>query len=35
MTDAIEFTLDDREVETKAGETIWQVAKRRGMDASA
>ncbi|SFP36915.1 formate dehydrogenase subunit alpha [Tranquillimonas alkanivorans] len=30
MSDTIRFTLDDREVEARAGETIWQVAKREG-----
>jgi formate dehydrogenase major subunit len=30
MTDTITFTLDGREVEASAGETIWQVAKRVG-----
>jgi formate dehydrogenase major subunit len=28
MTDSIKLTLDGREVEAKAGETIWQVAQR-------
>jgi formate dehydrogenase major subunit len=32
MTDAITFTLDGREVEARAGETIWQVAKRESID---
>jgi formate dehydrogenase major subunit len=32
MTDAIKFTLDGREVEARPGETIWQVAKREGID---
>src|SRR5919106_522297 len=32
MTDAIQFTLDGREVEAKPGETIWQVAARAGID---
>jgi formate dehydrogenase major subunit len=30
MTETITFTLDGREVEAQAGETIWQVAKREG-----
>ena len=30
MTETIRFTLDGREVEAKAGETIWQVAERLG-----
>src|SRR3990172_4056187 len=30
MTDRITFTLDGREVEAEAGETIWQVAQRHG-----
>ena len=29
---AIRFTLDGREVEARAGETIWQVAQRNGTD---
>jgi formate dehydrogenase major subunit len=32
MTDAIKFTLDGREVEARPGETIWQVARREGID---
>ena len=32
MTDAITFTLDGREVEARPGETIWQVARRQGID---
>ena len=32
MTDQIKFTLDGREVAAKAGETIWDVAKRHGTD---
>ena len=32
MTDQIKFTLDGREVTAKAGETIWDVAKRHGTD---
>jgi formate dehydrogenase major subunit len=28
----VKFTLDGREVEARAGETIWQVAKRVGVD---
>jgi len=30
MSDPITFTLDGEEVEARAGETIWQVAKRQG-----
>ena len=30
MSKKIKFTLDGREVEAEAGETIWQVAKREG-----
>src|ERR1700755_1834028 len=30
MTDGIKFTLDGAEVEALPGETIWQVANRRG-----
>ena len=30
MTDRITFTLDGREVEAEAGESIWEVAKRQG-----
>ncbi len=30
MTDTIKFTLDGTQVEAAPGETIWQVAKRRG-----
>ena len=30
MSDTIRFSLDGREVEARAGETIWQVAKREG-----
>jgi len=30
MTDSITFTLDGREVTARAGETIWEVAKREG-----
>jgi formate dehydrogenase major subunit len=30
MTDPIRFTLDGREVEARAGETIWDVARREG-----
>ena len=29
---AIKFTLDGREVEARAGETIWQVAQRLGTE---
>ena len=32
MTDVITFTLDGREVEARPGETIWQVARRHGID---
>src|SRR4051812_48429168 len=32
MTDAIKFTLDGEEVEARPGETIWQVANRRGTE---
>ncbi len=32
MSDRITFTLDGREVSAKAGETIWEVAKREGTD---
>jgi formate dehydrogenase major subunit len=32
MGDAIRFSLDGREVEARAGETIWQVAKRCGTE---
>ena len=32
MTETITFTLDGKEVEAKAGETIWQVAQRNGTD---
>jgi len=28
----VKFTLDGKEVEARAGETIWQVAKREGVD---
>jgi len=28
----VKFTLDGRAVEARAGETIWQVAKREGVD---
>ena len=31
MTDPIRFTLDGREVESAAGESIWQVAQREGI----
>ncbi|NSX54979.1 formate dehydrogenase subunit alpha [Parasulfitobacter algicola] len=30
MSGTIKFTLDGKEVEAQAGETIWQVAKRQG-----
>ena len=32
MSRSIHFTLDGREVEARAGETIWQVAQRNGTD---
>jgi formate dehydrogenase major subunit len=32
MTDKIRFLLDGAEVEANAGETIWQVANRRGTE---
>ena len=32
MTDSIRFMLDGREVEASPAETIWQVAKREGVD---
>ncbi|MBV9523923.1 MAG: molybdopterin-dependent oxidoreductase, partial [Alphaproteobacteria bacterium] len=32
MTDTIKFTLDGAEVEAAPGETIWQVANRRGIE---
>ncbi len=32
MTDAIKFFLDGEEVEARPGETIWQVANRRGTE---
>jgi formate dehydrogenase major subunit len=32
MTNNITFTLDGRTVEASAGETIWQVAEREGID---
>ncbi len=32
MTDKITFTLDGRSVEASAGETIWQVAEREGVE---
>jgi formate dehydrogenase major subunit len=32
MTDAIRFTLDGREVEAQPGETLWQVARRLGVE---
>src|SRR3954466_593617 len=32
MTDPIRFTLDGNEVEAEPGETIWQVAKRHGVE---
>ena len=31
MTDKIKFTLDGKEVEANAGETIWEVANGRGL----
>ena len=30
MSEPVHFTLDDREVEAAAGETLWQVAERQG-----
>ena len=32
MSDRITFTLDGQEVEAAPGETIWQVANRRGTE---
>jgi formate dehydrogenase major subunit len=32
MTDTIKFFLDGNEVEAQPGETIWQVASRRGIE---
>ncbi len=32
MTDPIRFFLDGAEVEATPGETIWQVANRRGTE---
>ncbi|HEX8374487.1 MAG TPA: molybdopterin-dependent oxidoreductase, partial [Geminicoccaceae bacterium] len=32
MTDPIRFTLDGREVEAGPAESVWQVAKREGID---
>ncbi|MDX1576727.1 MAG: 2Fe-2S iron-sulfur cluster-binding protein, partial [Kiloniellales bacterium] len=32
MSDAIRFTLNGEEVEAAPGETIWQVARRRGIE---
>ncbi len=32
MSEPIRFTLDGREVEARPGETIWQVAKRLGVE---
>jgi len=32
MSEAIRFELDGRTVEARPGETIWQVAKREGVD---
>src|SRR5699024_7003851 len=32
QTDLIAFTLDGREVEALPGETIWQTARRYGVD---
>ena len=32
MTQTITFELDGAQVEARAGETIWQVAKRLGTD---
>jgi formate dehydrogenase major subunit len=31
MSEKIPFTLDGREIEAAAGETIWQAAKRIGV----
>src|SRR5687767_1731611 len=32
MTETLRFTLDGREVEAAPGETIWQVARREGVE---
>ena len=32
MTEPIRFSLDGVEVEAQPGETIWQVANRRGTE---
>jgi formate dehydrogenase major subunit len=32
VTDLIRFTLDGREVEARPSESIWQVAKREGIE---
>src|SRR6266478_3618091 len=32
MSKSVKFTLDGREVEARADETIWQVANRHGTD---
>src|SRR5260370_30155224 len=32
MSKSVKFTLDGREVEARADETIWQVAHRHGTD---
>src|SRR5579859_3140798 len=32
MTDPIKFLLDSEEVEARPGETIWQVAQRKGVE---
>jgi formate dehydrogenase major subunit len=32
MTDAIKFLLDGEEIEARPGETIWQVAQRKGTE---
>src|SRR5207245_2184660 len=32
MSKSVKFTLDGREVEARADETIWQVAQRHGTD---
>ena len=32
MTDQIEFILDGKTVTAEAGETIWQVAEREGVE---
>ncbi len=32
MSAAVTFTLDGQEVEARAGETIWQIANRLGIE---